>query len=371
MTWNPRHSDKTYSNNSASTKTRAVVLGPRLCYALVAMCGMQVDQMAGPILSNMFSTVTGEDLHLLNVVTKHGVQPMAPNDICRMVKRWVCNLSKLLAKNNGMEQSLVAARDCNVFYKGQCSGASYGDPGSLVAKCILTGKRFCSLVCLGIQDDDLRELYKRLVGIVNKRTSTHTKECLEQLTVKLRHSEFKNGRDFGEQTTRDSDQGIEINSTFIKVPGQLGGSWAVRFTGRTLNEDTQGVSLVYYFGLEGNGTLSTSVKDDVAMVRGRTPSLGKFCIHIVPAHINQFPVVPEDFRNIGGIHSSKISGVGLKVLKTDVWKAKDAFQDVLLASAQTRARAMSKRVPTGKRFCCWSYGLYFDGSTKDTTPGGK
>ncbi|KAJ2419614.1 Processing alpha glucosidase I [Coemansia sp. RSA 2531] len=95
-----------------------------------------------------------------------------------------------------------------------------------------------------------------------------------------------NGRDFGEQIMRDNDQGVEIKSTFIKVPGQLGGSWAVRFTGRTLNEDTQGVSLVYYFGLEGNGTLSTSVKDDVAMVRGRTPDLGKFRIRIVPAHSN-------------------------------------------------------------------------------------
>ncbi|KAJ2242741.1 Processing alpha glucosidase I [Coemansia sp. RSA 455] len=112
-----------------------------------------------------------------------------------------------------------------------------------------------------------------------------------------------NGRDLGEQTMRDNDQGVEIKSTFIKVPGQLG-------------------------GLEGNGTLSTSVKDDVAMVRGKTPDLGKFRIRIVPAHSNQLPAVPEDLRNIGGIHSSKISGMGLKVPKTDVWKAKDTFQDV-------------------------------------------
>ncbi|KAJ2055945.1 Processing alpha glucosidase I [Coemansia sp. S146] len=48
-----------------------------------------------------------------------------------------------------------------------------------------------------------------------------------------------NGRDFGEQTMRNSDQGVEIKSTFMKVPGQLGGSWAVRFTGQTLNKDTQ------------------------------------------------------------------------------------------------------------------------------------
>ncbi|KAJ2879252.1 hypothetical protein H4R27_005418 [Coemansia aciculifera] len=78
---------------------------------------------------------------------------------------------------------------------------------------------------------------------------------------------------------RDSVQGIEIKSTFIEVP-------AVQFTGRTLNKDTQGVSLVYYFGLEGNGALSTSVKDDVAMVRGGTPDLGKFRIRIAPVHSN-------------------------------------------------------------------------------------
>ncbi|KAJ2881814.1 Processing alpha glucosidase I [Coemansia aciculifera] len=126
---------------------------------------------------------------------------------------------------------------------------------------------------------------------------------------------------------RDSDQGVEIKSTFIKVSSEFGGSWAVRFAGRTLNEGMQGVSLVYYFGLKGNGTLSTPMKDDVAMVRDRTPDLSKFRISIIPVHSNQYPVVPEDFRNIGGIHSSKGSGVGLKVPKTDVWKAKDAFQD--------------------------------------------
>ncbi|KAJ2489245.1 Processing alpha glucosidase I, partial [Coemansia sp. RSA 2052] len=83
-----------------------------------------------------------------------------------------------------------------------------------------------------------------------------------------------NGRDFGEQTMRDNDQGVEIKSTFVKVPGKLGGSWAVRFTGRTLNADTQGVSLVYYFGLEGNKSMSMAIKDDAAVIRGRTPELG-------------------------------------------------------------------------------------------------
>ncbi|KAJ1898246.1 hypothetical protein LPJ71_006201, partial [Coemansia sp. S17] len=39
----------------------AVVLGPRLCFMLIKICGMEVNQLAGPIISSVFSEVTGED----------------------------------------------------------------------------------------------------------------------------------------------------------------------------------------------------------------------------------------------------------------------------------------------------------------------
>ncbi|KAJ2041244.1 hypothetical protein H4S03_000492 [Coemansia sp. S3946] len=78
-----------------------------------------------------------------------------------------------------------------------------------------------------------------------------------------------------------------------------------------------------------NNNFEIQAKVD-AKVRGRTPDLSKFHIHIVPAHGYQHPAISEDLGNIGGIHSSNISSVGLKVPKTDVWKAKDAFQAVLL-----------------------------------------
>ncbi|KAJ2461656.1 Processing alpha glucosidase I [Coemansia sp. RSA 2424] len=87
-----------------------------------------------------------------------------------------------------------------------------------------------------------------------------------------------------------------------------------------------------------------AIKDDAAVIRGRTPELGKFRIRIVPAQSNQHPEVPKNLRSIGGIDTNgvKISGVGLAVPKTEVWKAKDIFQDVLLDSAQKRARAIAK-----------------------------
>ncbi|KAJ2879331.1 Processing alpha glucosidase I, partial [Coemansia aciculifera] len=61
----------------------------------------------------------------------------------------------------------------------------------------------------------------------------------------------------------------------------------------------------------------------------------------------------------GKIH--KISGVGLRVPKTDVWKAKDIFQNGLFESAQRRARALPKdfkgKVPGGLLFGLDNAGL--------------
>ncbi|KAJ1896914.1 Processing alpha glucosidase I, partial [Coemansia sp. IMI 209127] len=146
-----------------------------------------------------------------------------------------------------------------------------------------------------------------------------------------------NGRDFGEQTMLDTDQGVEIKSEFIKVPGENGGSWAARFSGRALTEDPDGISLMYYFGLEGDGAMKMSVLDDMLTIKGKTPELGRFNIRIVPAQDNETPQLPEALRKEIGISSiNKISGVALMVPKTDVWRAKDFISQKMLTSARAR-----------------------------------
>ncbi|KAJ2464390.1 hypothetical protein GGI03_003253 [Coemansia sp. RSA 2337] len=161
---------------------RAVVLGPRLCCVLVKICGMSIDQMTGPVISSAFFEVTGLHLHSLNVVTEEGVRQMTAKSICRALKKWICNHSKLLAKNSGMEKSLAEAVECNSFYEGKCSG---GDSDGLVAKRMLKSNKYHSQAFLGIQEANLRELYKRLADIASKDTGTHAKECLEQLSIDL------------------------------------------------------------------------------------------------------------------------------------------------------------------------------------------
>ncbi|KAJ2078440.1 hypothetical protein GGI09_006792 [Coemansia sp. S100] len=146
------------------------------------MCQIPADLLTGPMLSSMFLEVIGLDLHSLNVVTRHGVQPMEPSDLCEMVKTWIKKLGRLLTKHNGMEQSLVEVRECNSLYEGQCSS---GDTEGLVAKRILMSNRFQSLLFLGLQEAKMEAVIKRLIYVSSKRISSRTKECLEQLSTSL------------------------------------------------------------------------------------------------------------------------------------------------------------------------------------------
>ncbi|KAJ2778238.1 Processing alpha glucosidase I [Coemansia javaensis] len=158
-----------------------------------------------------------------------------------------------------------------------------------------------------------------------------------------------NGRDFGEQEIRDADHGVEIRSEFVKVPGARGGSWAVRFTGRTLGDSAEGVSLIYYFGLEGNGTLAMGAAgDDAVRIRGRTPDLGRFAIRIVPGAHNQSPPLPAELRRVAGVpRAQRIAGLALTVPSGTVWRAKDAVQERLMERAQAAGRDLLQR--TGGR----------------------
>ncbi|KAJ1949901.1 Processing alpha glucosidase I, partial [Linderina macrospora] len=155
-----------------------------------------------------------------------------------------------------------------------------------------------------------------------------------------------NGRDFGEQTMRDNDQAVEIRSQFIKVPGEYGGSWAARISGKTLGNGKEGAALMYYFGLEGNGTMKMTVEDDVAVIRGQTEELGKFTVRVVPAASNKAPRLPKKLRRVKGLTvGQKISGIAMNVPGDEVWKAKDFFSEHLLSAARKHAQAIDKLDP--------------------------
>ncbi|CAG8802555.1 18887_t:CDS:2, partial [Gigaspora margarita] len=62
------------------------------------------------------------------------------------------------------------------------------------------------------------------------------------------------GRSFAIQNITDEQNNVILKIEFLKTSG--GGDWAVRISGIPISEDEpSGLSLLYYFGLEGSGRL--------------------------------------------------------------------------------------------------------------------
>ncbi|PIA19689.1 glycoside hydrolase [Coemansia reversa NRRL 1564] len=176
----------------------------------------------------------------------------------------------------------------------------------------------------------------------NWRSIRHSCELSDNLDEYgyIRH----NGRDFGEQVMLDAEHGVEIRSEFIKVPGEHGGSWAVRFTGRTLENNLQGVSLAYYFGLEGNGNMSMEADSAMVTIDGSTPDLGEFKARIIPGADNQGPLLPRELEKIKDIPNiGKVQAIALEAPRSSIWQAKDIFQKMLFKQAQAKAKDILQR----------------------------
>ena len=112
-------------------------------------------------------------------------------------------------------------------------------------------------------------------------------------------------RSGGKQVIHDDENKIDIVTQFAKIPGgSHGGSWGARISGSLragAPRDTVSTA-VFYFGLEGAGSLQ--VKNDydtfgyegsVSML-GRTQELGEFNIEITSGPNNQHPPSFEDLE---------------------------------------------------------------------------
>ncbi|KAK4462167.1 putative mannosyl-oligosaccharide glucosidase [Cladorrhinum samala] len=92
-------------------------------------------------------------------------------------------------------------------------------------------------------------------------------------------------RNGGVQSIHDIENGIDITTSFVKIPGGAhGGSWAARIRG-VLNEDTppdQKTTVIFYVTQEGGGELVAAAgdnefgyEDDVTLT-GQSQGLGKY-----------------------------------------------------------------------------------------------
>ncbi|RIB03101.1 Glycoside Hydrolase Family 63 protein [Gigaspora rosea] len=148
---------------------------------------------------------------------------------------------------------------------------------------------------------------------------------------KLEEYSYKkhDGRDFALQTITDAENNVILTTEFLKVSGGgHGGDWAVRISGKPISEDKpSGLSILYYLGLEGDGSidlesrLDQSGLDNPVELSGETPDLGQFAIKIVDGPDNRIPrsaalkmQTHPDLR--------KTQYLGHLIPDGDIWRAK-------------------------------------------------
>eukprot|EP01113_Clastostelium_recurvatum_P025714 TRINITY_DN3093_c0_g1_i2.p1 TRINITY_DN3093_c0_g1~~TRINITY_DN3093_c0_g1_i2.p1 ORF type:complete len:878 (-),score=221.77 TRINITY_DN3093_c0_g1_i2:22-2379(-) len=142
------------------------------------------------------------------------------------------------------------------------------------------------------------------------------------------------GRSFGTQEIIDSQNGLILTTTFVKVNSEKehGGDWVAKITGRPIKgKESLPISLFYYVASEDTdvnlklGSKKPSKKGlspDKIVMSGRTPHLGSF--NVIVLDPNETPTLPEPIK------PSKSSGdierthyFGAKIPAKDAWRLRD------------------------------------------------
>ncbi|TPX62267.1 mannosyl-oligosaccharide glucosidase [Powellomyces hirtus] len=155
------------------------------------------------------------------------------------------------------------------------------------------------------------------------------------------------GRSFGSQEIADNLNHVSIKTEYLKSPGgEHGGDWAVRVSGRELDDQAPAVSLVFYVALDGEGDLKVDMTDPkTPVLRGRTPELGDFTLSIVDDPNNEPPNTksyPPHYE-LPDLSSTLVTR--FEVPRDQVWKTKEILQKHLLEEGQRRLNTYSDPYP--------------------------
>ncbi|KZV80745.1 glycoside hydrolase [Exidia glandulosa HHB12029] len=160
-------------------------------------------------------------------------------------------------------------------------------------------------------------------------------------------------RQGGVEIVKDKRNNLDLRIEWLKVPGgDAGGSWAVRFKGKPLDEERPlRVSMIWYHGVEGLGGIEMdTAESDIGLLgdvlfSGSTPTLGDFDIRVVEAEDNK-PIDNGRFKEDYTQYIGKTQFLGLPMGQRSLWQAKDAIIHNIYETAQ-KALAPYKDATTG------------------------
>ncbi|TFL06922.1 glycoside hydrolase [Pterulicium gracile] len=147
-------------------------------------------------------------------------------------------------------------------------------------------------------------------------------------------------KDGGVQVIKDPLNNIKITTEFLKVPGgEHGGSWATRVKGEPLDKTRRSrVSLVFYAGLEGFGSLDMETDEDEngldgdVVLRGSSPDLDDFTLRIIDDIENEpittGPMASKFTERIGKTHF-----LGRHMEQGKVWTARETILENIISHA--------------------------------------
>ncbi|KAJ2099616.1 hypothetical protein GGI16_003948 [Coemansia sp. S142-1] len=139
---------------------------PLLCYHLLMLVCIPVNQLSGHLLGELFNKVTGQELGSLQVVTKDSIQQQTDDEICSMVRTWAYNLSQFIARHGHEVEAVSMLVRCHNAFMRKCDERSnsptYSDPTVRIMREMLDADECYSQIYLGINVKELRTAIPRL-----------------------------------------------------------------------------------------------------------------------------------------------------------------------------------------------------------------
>ncbi|KAJ2064608.1 hypothetical protein GGI17_000935 [Coemansia sp. S146] len=161
---------------------------PLMCYSVVILGCMPLDQLSSTVLQDMFSTITGVDFETLPIVTSKEIHRMSYDDLCSTVTDWVHDLCRFTLKGGNMNKTLNIVRDCHKAYANKCYGNENMnadlDPKGMVAKMLKDD--VCSMwLLLGIRKPEFRTLFKHLTFMIEDHDNEGVKSYMKNVSISL------------------------------------------------------------------------------------------------------------------------------------------------------------------------------------------
>ncbi|KAJ2463848.1 hypothetical protein GGI03_003584 [Coemansia sp. RSA 2337] len=147
-----------------ASNNNAVVPLPLLCFCLITLACMPIDDMTGLVLSELYRVATKHELGSLQVVTENGVEHLNANMLCERAKQWARELQAAVVEGNIIQEALAIATKCNQLYLERCGGdGAIGvdiDLDGRLAAGMLANNTCLSVWFLGVPVAKLKELFR-------------------------------------------------------------------------------------------------------------------------------------------------------------------------------------------------------------------